>query len=41
LLGQAAKASPFIIARTRIQETLELNRQPGDPVLPDRFDLQR
>jgi len=41
LLGQAAKASPFIIARTRIQETLELNRQPGDPVLPGRFDLQR
>jgi len=41
LLGQAAKASPFIIARTRIQETLELNRQPGAPVLPDRFDLQR
>ena len=41
LLGQAAKASPFIIARTRIQETLELNRQPGDAVLPDRFDLQR
>ncbi len=41
LLGHAAKASPFIIARTRIQETLELNRQPGDAVLPDRFDLQR
>jgi len=41
LLGQAAKASPFIIARTRIQETLESNRQPGDPVLPGRFDLQR
>ena len=41
LLGQAAKASPFIIARTRIQETLALNRQPGETIGPDRFDLQR
>jgi putative two-component system response regulator len=41
LLGQAAKASPFIIARTRIQETLELNREPGAAIGPDRFDLQR
>jgi putative two-component system response regulator len=41
LLGQAAKASPFIIARTRIQETLELNREPGATIGPDRFDLQR
>jgi putative two-component system response regulator len=41
LLGQAAKASPFIIARTRIQETLDLNREPGTMIGPDRFDLQR
>jgi putative two-component system response regulator len=41
LLGQAAKSSPFIIARTRIQETLELNREPGAMIGPDRFDLQR
>jgi putative two-component system response regulator len=41
LLGQAAKASPFIMARTRIQETLELNREPGATIGPDRFDLQR
>jgi putative two-component system response regulator len=41
LLGQAAKSSPFIIARTRIQETLELNREPGATIGPDRFDLQR
>jgi putative two-component system response regulator len=41
LLGQAAHSSPFLLARSKIQETLQVNRDPAVINGLSRFDLQR
>ena len=41
LLGQAARSSPFLLARSKIQETLQVSREPGSSNTLSRFDLQR
>ncbi len=41
LLGQAALSSPFLLARSKIQETLQISRDPAAASTLSRFDLQR
>ena len=41
LLGQAARSSPFLLARSKIQETLQISRDPTSVSTLSRFDLQR
>ena len=41
LLGQAARSSPFLLARAKIQETLQISRDPTSINTLSRFDLQR